>query len=335
MIKHVARGERTLLIAASLWAICLPRVLGQPERPQQGQATIIQKPISQTQEVPEWQMAAGGKMEFEVASIRIAEPGKFTPPNFALNIDDTSIPPGGRLSADFPLEAYIEFAYKIMPSREQTETMISHLPKWVTTDRFVIQAKAEGNPTKDQMRLMMQSLLADRFKLAVHFETQEIPVLALDLRTSGKIGPRIRSHLEGPTCDNELMAPPDRGSPSVIPGGFIPVCGAFMAISGPNHTVVLGARDVTLQQIADYLGSLGILGRPVVDRTGLSGKFDFSLSWMPERNTLSQPGADAPLDSGGTTLLEALKEQFGLNLKGTKAAVQVLVIDHVEIPSAN
>ena len=72
------------------------------------------------------------------------------------------------MSADFPLQVHIEFAYKMMPSREQTETMLAHLPKWVTTDRFIIQAKAEGNPTKDQMRLMMQSLLADRFKLAVH-----------------------------------------------------------------------------------------------------------------------------------------------------------------------
>jgi bla regulator protein blaR1 len=335
MIERVAFGEKTLLIAASLWAISSPSVLGQRNMPQQSQAAIIQAPISQTQKVPEWQTAAGGKMEFEVASIRIGDPGKFTPPNFALNIDDTSIPPGGRFSADFPLEVYIEFAYKIMPSREQTETMLAHLPKWVTTDRFVIQAKAEGNPTKDQMRLMMQSLLADRFKLAVHFETHEIPVLALDLKTSGEIGPRIRSHSEGPTCDTKLTVPLDRSSSSVIPGGFMPVCGAFMAISGPNHTVLLGARDVTLQQIADYLGSLGILGRPVVDQTGLSGNFDFSLNWMPERSEPSQPGADPPLDAGGPTLLEALKEQFGLNLKGTKAAAQVLVIDHVEIPSAN
>jgi bla regulator protein blaR1 len=214
--------------------------------------------------------------------------------------------------------------------------MLAHLPKWVATDHFVIQAKAEGNPTKDQMRLMMQSLLSDRFKLAVHFETQVVPVLALGLKRSGEFGPRLRPHAEGPSCDTTLTVPPDRGSPSVIPGGFMPVCGVFMAVSGANHTVVLGARDVTLQQIAEHLGSLGILGRPVVDQTGLSGKFDFSLSWMlPERIGPQSPGASEPLNPAGPTLLEALKEQFGLQLKGTKAATQILVVDHVEQPSPN
>jgi uncharacterized protein (TIGR03435 family) len=299
------------------------------------QLACSQTTSGQPQAVPEWQTAAGGKMEFEVASIRIGEPGKFAPPNFALNIDDTSIPPGGRLLADFPLESYIEFAYKIMPTREQTEAMLAHLPKWVATDRFVIQAKAEGNPTKDQMRLMMQSLLSDRFKLAIHFETQVVPVLALGLKSSGEFGPRLRPHSQGPTCDATLTAPPDRGSPSVIPGGFMLVCGMFMGVSGPNHTVVLGARDVTLKQIADYLGSIGIVGRPVVDQTGLSGKFDFSLNWMPERSGPQSPGTSEPLNPTGPTLLEAMKEQFGLQVKGTKAATQILVIDHVEQPSPN
>lgn len=115
----------------------------------------------------------------------------------------------------------------------------------------------------------------------------------------------------------------------------MPVCGVFMAVSGPNHTVVLGARDVTLQQIASYLGSLGILGWPVVDKTGLSGRFDFSLSWMLERGGPQSSGASDPLNPAGPTLLEAVQEQFGLQLKGTKAAMQILVIDHVEQPSPN
>ena len=65
--------------------------------------------------------------------------------------------PVRRFSADFPLEIYIEFAYKIMPTREQEDAMTAPLPKWVSTDHFVIQAEAEGYPTKDQVRLMMQS----------------------------------------------------------------------------------------------------------------------------------------------------------------------------------
>jgi hypothetical protein len=93
-------------------------------------------------------------MSFEVASIRPAEPDTFIHPSFGLNVDDESLPPGGRFTADFPLEDYIEFAYKIMPTREQEEAIFAHRPKWITTNSFVIQAKAEGNPTKDQMRLM-------------------------------------------------------------------------------------------------------------------------------------------------------------------------------------
>jgi bla regulator protein blaR1 len=181
----------------------------------------------QAQSVPKWQTAAGGRMEFEVASIRLEEHGKFVPPNIDLGNDDTPIPHGGPFIADFPLEKYIEFAYKIAPSRDQEEAMIAHLPKWVATDRFVIQAKAEGNPTKDQMRLMMQSLLADRFQVAVHFETREASVPALALKKPGKLGPRLRPNSEGPSCDNKLTMPADPSSPSVIPGGFVQICGVF------------------------------------------------------------------------------------------------------------
>jgi hypothetical protein len=81
-------------------------------------------------------------------------------------------PARGALDSGFPIGGVHQVrlqTYKIVPSRKQTETMLAHLPKWVTTDRFVIRAKAEGKPTKDQMRLMMQSLLADLFKLAVAF----------------------------------------------------------------------------------------------------------------------------------------------------------------------
>ena len=188
---------------------------------------------------PEWQRVAGGKMAFEVASLRLGEPGTFLRPNMALNNEDTPVPPGGRLFADFPIQIYIEFAYKIMPTHEQEEAMLVHLPKWVSTDRFVIQAQAEGNPTKDQIRLMMQSLLADRFKLAVHFETREVPVLAMVPDRPPILGPRLRHHEDGPACGTKLAIPADRTSSSVIPGGFIPSCGLVQAIDGPDHSVWL------------------------------------------------------------------------------------------------
>jgi len=285
-------------------------------------------------QLPAWQTAAGGHMEFEVASIRLGETEKFASPTFALNIDDTPIPPGGRFFADFSLETYIEFAYKIMPTHEEQKAMTEHLPKWVAAQSFVIEAKAPvPNPTKDQMRLMMQSLLADRFKLAVHFETKEMPAFALVPVKPGRTGPRLRTHAEGLACDAKWVAPADRTSPSVPPGGFMPACGAVALLAAPNHTFILGARDLTMDHLALYLPSLIPFGRPIVNQTGLAGAFDLSLQFTPEQGIASI--ADAQADSQGTTAFEALKEQLGLTLKPIKAPLQILVIDHVEEPSPN
>src|SRR5579863_4005111 len=148
---------------------------------------------AQSPDVPDWQTAAGGKMAFEVASVK---PSKvFKPPGFALDYGDAKTP-GGRLSTSFPLLAYISFAYKLSPS-EMRAAALDQLPKSIGTDLFEIEARGAGNPTKDQMRLMMQSLLADRFKLAVHFESREGPVFALTLVKPGQTGPKLRPHAEG------------------------------------------------------------------------------------------------------------------------------------------
>jgi bla regulator protein blaR1 len=283
------------------------------------------------------QTAAGGKMEFEVASIRLGDPARFIPPTIDLSIEDTPITPGGAFIADFSLPTYIEFAYKVLLTREQEQTMVAHLPKWVGTQPFVIEAKASiTNPTKDQMRLMMQALLADRFKLVLHFETRDTPVLAMVLARPNQLGPRIQLHERGLACDAKWAAPVDRTSPSVPPGGFLPSCGAFRAVDGANHTILFGARDVSLQSIARNLGTLPPItqfGRPVVDETGLAGRYDFSLNWLPDRSASS--GTAEPLDAQGPTFNESLRDQLGLTLKPTRAEVQTPVIDHVEQPTPN
>jgi uncharacterized protein (TIGR03435 family) len=275
-------------------------------------------------------------MEFEVASIHLGDPGKFIPPTFGLNIDDAPIPPGGHFIADFPLPVYIEFAYKLMLTPEQSDAMLAHLPAWVRSQAFVIEAKAPApNPTKDQMRLMVQSLLADRFKLAVHFETKETPVLALVLAKPNALGPRIRPHAQGLACDAKWTAPPDPAAPTVAPGGFLPMCGGLAGRNAPDHTVLFGAREIPMDHIAFYLPTLYKLGRPVVDQTGLTGTFDFSLQWEPDKSgPLSFPSGSND-DLEGTPILDALKEQLGLKLKPTRASIPVLVIDHVEQPSPN
>jgi uncharacterized protein (TIGR03435 family) len=129
-----------------------------------------------------------------------------------MDIEDTPISPGGRFSALSPLQDYIEFAYKIMPTRKQEDAMLAHLPKWVSTDRFDIEAKAEGDPNKDEMRLMLRSLLADRFKLVAHFETHEVPVLALaDLvRMSTKLEPILPKPCRTRVCYGTAVMVPMR-----------------------------------------------------------------------------------------------------------------------------
>lgn len=299
--------EKTLAIAAVGILMTAPAVFGQPS----------------------WQVAAGGKMAFEVASVRQSKSGTFTPPNFPLDAGDAYAVTGGRFSADFPLAVYIRFAYKLSLTQEQTQAMFAHLPKWVGTDKFTIQARAEGNPTKDQMRLMMQSLLADRFHLEVHFETQRVPLLALTLVKPDRTGPKPRPHSEGPACDDS------GGAAGTANGVFPPRCDVYMLTSKPELGNLAGSRNTTMELLAGALPGLGKLGRPVVDQTGLSGRFDFSLEWTPE--VAGAPAADvgAPPDSQGTTFLEALREQLGLKLVSMTGPIQVLVIDHVELPSEN
>ncbi len=316
-------ARKAILAIAGMTAVTIPILAGIVN----SSAPSAQAPV------PQWQIAAGGKMEFEVASIRRTPPGKFTPPNFPLDDGDaftstrTNEPPRGRFLADFPLTTYVEFAYKIFLTHEEKQAMLADLPKWVANDRFMIQAKAANdNPTKDQMRLMMQSLLADRFKLRVHFETRETPVFAVVLAKPGKTGPKLRPHSEGPACDAETA-----GADDVFP----PKCDVQDFMMKPDHLLMAGSRNTTIDVLAASLSTLGHLGRPVIDQTGLSGRFDFALEWAPESNAAAPPNAGPPPDVQGPGFLQALREQLGFKLVSTKAPMQVLVIDHVERPTEN
>jgi bla regulator protein blaR1 len=286
-------------------------------------------------QLPTRRMATSTGPEFDVASIRKSEPGTFLRPNMVLNSEDTPVPPGGHFTADFPLEIYIEFAYKIMPTREQEEAMLAHLPRWVSTDHFVIQAEFSGHPNKDQIRLMMQSLLATRFKLVAHFESREMPVLALVMDKPGRLGPKLRPHAQGPPCDADLTISADRSSPSIPPGAFVAACGRVQVFNGPDHTMLLGGRNISIDHLAGYLPDFEDIGRPIVDQTGLEGAFDFSLNWSPEQNRALPVDSDGVDNAQGPPLVGALKEQLGLKLKSTKAPIQILVIDHVEPPTPN
>jgi bla regulator protein blaR1 len=291
---------------------------------------------AQSPTVPQWQTAAGGKMAFDVASIKQNKSGNNPYANFPLEDGSAYSRNGGLLSVtDFPLSAYIGFAYKLTPSL--SNAVDSQLPKWAATERFDIQARAEGNPTKDQMRLMMQSLLADRFKLAVHTETRQVPVFALVLVKPGKTGPRLRPYADDPPCATEGLLPNPAGTPPTKPEPvteFPAVCFVLEAQQGPGGRMIIGSRNVTMQQIANDLPALPMSGleRSVLDQTGLSGNFDFTIEI--DRSDAMSADATQPDDSG-PTFSEALRDQLGLKLVPQKGPVDVLVIDHVEKPSEN
>jgi bla regulator protein blaR1 len=297
---------------------------------------------AQSPDVPDWQKAAGGKMAFEVASVK---PGKeFRVPGFPLDYGDAKTA-GGRFSATFPLMAYISFAYKLSPSEMRTAGL-DQLPKSIGTDLFEIDARGAGNPTKDQLRLMMQSLLADRFKLSVHFESREGPVFALTLVKPGQTGPKLRPHAEGPACPDsfEMPALPAPFTPPPAPKAgdvFPPVCGYAQLRGTPERTMV-GSRNTTMSLIANDISSYGSLAgevdKPVVDQTGLQGRFDFTLELPPgSLNIFPRPPNpdDPPVDPKGPLFLKAVREQLGLKLVPSKGAIRTLVIDHVERPSQN
>ena len=139
---------------------------------------------------PSWQSLAGGHLEFEVASVKPSQPGSSPGANMSMNTGDYLKPTGGLFTANLPLVTYIVFAYKLSLDHEQAKLLLDSLPKWAATQMFAVHARASsGNPTKDQYRLMMQSLLANRFKLVSHLEHRNVPVFALALVKPGTLGP--------------------------------------------------------------------------------------------------------------------------------------------------
>ena len=250
-------------------------------------------------------------MSFEVASIKPSDPDHFRSPTFPLDPGDAYATTGGRFAADFPLSVYIDFAYKLSLTREQRDAMLAHQPKWVSSDRFTIQAKsAESNPTKDQIASWC-SPFSPTASNSKSTSKPSAPEFALTLIKPGKHGANLVPHAEGPPCDGT-------GGPDVFPE----VCHVY-SLESKGGRYLGGSRDTTMELIAGSLPSFGRLGRPVIDQTGLTGRFDFKLEWTPDE----QPE--------GPTFLEALREQLGMKLESIKGPVQTLIIDHLERPSEN
>lgn len=224
-----------------------------------------------------------------------------------------TIKPTGPNDFAMPLRVYIQIAFGI-PSNS-TGWVIG--PDWINSATYVIHGKPPDS-IRDAMQtmtpaergkeeqLMMQALLADRFKLKAHFETRVMPVYEL---TIAKGGTKLK---ENPDASKSRAAV----NSSMIRGTAVPM------------RELLGA----LESVPD------IGGRVVIDKTGLSGTYDFNLKWVPMDATAprsSVSGAAPSPDAEGASLFTAIEEQLGLKLTSTKGPGQVLIIDHIERPSAN
>lgn len=192
-------------------------------------------------------------------------------------------------------------------------------PGWIDSDRYNVDAKAEGPPSFSQEYVTLQyrtlqTLLRDRFNLRIHHETKELPVYELIL---AKGGPK----LQPPTC---IQRQP--GDFTIAPGKYCGLTGGSMA-SGR-----LQASGTTMANLAYNLSRL--LNRTVVDKTGITGEFDLQLTFTPDRRTVPSPDSAAPAGPG-PDFFTAMQEQLGLKLESAKGSVEVLVIDHVEKPDAN
>lgn len=250
---------------------------------------------------------------FEVASIKLNKSGVVS---LARRVQ-----PGGRYAATgITLNGLITFAYQLKPQQ------LSGLPEWGDSEHFDIEAKAEGNPTMEQIWLMIQSLLADRFKLVMHHETRQLPVFALVLLKVGKSGQQLQRHTDDTKCTDPPAGPPPAAFRS--DAGLPPApCGGFSGSGGAGSLGIAGQK-ITMEMLAGVLSRQ--LDRVVVNRTGLHGVFDLTLEFAPQGATASAPDPSAP-----PSIFTALQEQLGLKLEAQTGPVDVLVIDHVEQPSEN
>jgi uncharacterized protein (TIGR03435 family) len=262
--------------------------------------------------------AAAQSLSFEVASIKPSEgDGRMV---------RIQMSPGGRYSASgVTVKMLMQQAYDVK------DFQIVGGPAWMSSAPFDINAKSEDpNVARDQVRLMLQSLLAERFQLKFHRETRELPVYALVV---GRNGPKLQL---------SAIQPAPEGAPATAPKpGATPAGGVGAKAGGTMMSMGRGQISAQMAPMAAIVNMLAQqLGRPVIDKTDLKGNFDFKLEWTPDETARSLgigTGGDAApaADSSGPSIFTAVQEQLGLRLESQKGPVEVLVIDAVEKPSGN
>ena len=271
-------------------------------------AAFCQPNVAQSQAAPQAAKAAAKVPEFEVASIK--------PNASGLGVMRFMFTPDGFSATNISLDFLVSNAYGI------SQDLISGGPNWIASSRYDVEAKVAGADVAEwhsldlsQRNSMLQPLLADRFKLKVHKETKLRPIYELVI---AKNGPKLKE-----------AKPGDTGTKGAS------------RFSRPGMTLI-ARQGMPIAMLADRLSET--LHRTIVDKTGLTGKYDIVLEWASEDGPAPMPpgpggdhrGADsAPPPDSGPSIFTAIQEQLGLKLQSTKGPVETLVIDHVEQLSEN
>src|SRR3984957_3565272 len=254
-------------------------------------------------------MAAGSavlkRQQFEAASIKPSAPMGMGMVKIGIQML-----PGGRISmAGVSRKLLIQQAYGVR------DFQIVGGPQWLGSERYDITAKPEGAASPEQVKVMIQGLLADRFKLQFHRETKELPTYALVV---AKGGPKFSASKqdEGPADESDKPK------------------GPRIMMKGRGNFNLEGAPVTAL---ASQLSQ--VLGRSVIDKSGLQGNYDFKLEWTPDENLqgFGKPAEaehSAPV-AAGISIFTALQDQLGLKLESTKGPVEILVIEGAEKASEN
>jgi uncharacterized protein (TIGR03435 family) len=257
---------------------------------------------------------------FEVVSIKPSDPSA---------VPQMSMSPGRYDVAGVRVQGIISDALRVPPNR------ITGLPDWSANERYTIAARApEGTPSTDgrAMFVMLTNLLKDRFRMATHAETREMPVYNLVFaRNDKRFGPSFKE--SSAKCRAAFAARVEEGRGGARAAGRVgPECESVRINPGGTASLSGVRMDMIAQILTPYVG------RPVIDKTGLTSYYNVTLKWTPEVGSVSAtppglPAGTLPLDRDAPNLFTAVQEQLGLKLENARAPLDVVVIDRLEKPT--
>ena len=281
------------------------------------------------------QAASGARPRYEVAALKLC--------------DASGLPPGARGGGPGPggdapgrltmncqtVRGMVQAAYLMFGDGKGMAKpplpSIEGGPSWITSDRYTIVAKADGPAEPAMLRgPMLQMFLEERFNLKVHRETRGADVYALIV---GKGGSKLKPFVDGSCVDRRPTIPPTPPPPLDAGQHY---CAGFTRVVGTN--LVLDAEGITTDDLARLFLGIAAADRPVIDRTGLKGRFVVHLEYAPSETFRARISADRGADFGEPTAAEiftAVQEQLGLKLEAARGTQDVLVIDRVDRPTVN